>query len=251
MPGVPSGKACNACRTARKKCDSSVPFCARCVRLNIVCVGSGLRRFQFKGPKCDRKSPFQAGHLFKSRQLPSGPAQLLVTSLLKTISPETEYRFSLLHSYGSFLQYLPKRLGTSEALDSASQALVLSHHDLCSKQSVSVRAIRAYNTAIHKLRIALDDPVEAYSAHSLGAATLLVICRDLNGFSIEDWRIHSLGAADIVHARRHVRAHDDFERKLLETLQGYLVSDHACKPTCENADDLADRPLCSLPKYAP
>ena len=237
MPGVPSGRACDACRIARKKCDSTVPFCSRCIRLNIICVGSGQRRFQFKGPKCDRKPSFQARHLSKPRQLPSSPAQLLVASFHKSKSLETEYRFSLLLSYGPFLKYLLQRLGISEALDSASQALVLSHHDICSNQSVSVHATIAYNTAIQKLRIALDNPVEAISVHLLGAAALLVICRDLNGFSIQDWRIHSLGAAEIVHARKHVRSQDDFERQLLKTLQGYLVGSHGWKATDESAVD--------------
>jgi hypothetical protein len=223
MPGVPSGRACDACRIARKKCDYTVPFCSRCIRLDIICVGSGQRRFQFKGPKCDRRPPFQNRHFSKPRQLPSSPIQLLLASLLKTISLETEYRFSLLHSYGPFLRHLPQRLGTSEALDSASRALVLSHHDICSHQGVSVNATIAYNTAIQKLRIGLDDPIKATSVQSLGAAALLVICRDLNGFSSQDWSIHSLGAAEIVLARRHVRPQDDFERQLMETLQGYLV----------------------------
>lgn len=81
----------------------------------------------------------------------------------------------------------------------------------------------AYNTAIQRLRIALDDPVEAISVHSLGAAVLLVVCRDLNGFALRDWTVHSLGAVHIVVARRHVRSRDDFECRLMETLQAYLV----------------------------
>lgn len=79
MPGVPSGRGCDACRRQKKKvrvgppsasvlnqsprprsvvcqrassdtlqCDQGKPACARCTRLRIQCVGSGQRRFKFK-----------------------------------------------------------------------------------------------------------------------------------------------------------------------------------------------------------
>lgn len=223
MPAVPSGRACEACRNVRKKCDSGVPTCGRCTRLNVACVGSGQRRFLFKGPKCHRKPSFQIGQRSELYKWPTDPADGLSASLLRTISPETEPRFSLLQSYGPFLKYLPQRLGKSEALDSATRALVLAHRDICSKRNVSLPTTLAYATAISKLKLALGDHEEASSVHSLASATLLVICRDLNGTGIQDWSIHSQGAADIVQARRHLQAQDELERQLLWSLQGYVV----------------------------
>jgi hypothetical protein len=224
MPAVPSSRACEACRTARKKCDLGVPYCTRCNRLRIVCIGSGQRRFQFKGPQFFRRRSSSRGRcLPRLQQSPTTRTYLLMASLQKTFSPETEHRFNLLH-YAPYLKYMPQRLGTSEALDSAAQALVLSHRDLCSGQRPSVHAIEAYGIAVHKLRNALGEPVEASTSQSLGAAALLVVCRDLNGFKLRDWETHTLGVAAIAHARKHIRHQDDFERELLGCLHGYLVS---------------------------
>ncbi|KAF4764689.1 hypothetical protein HAV15_001720 [Penicillium sp. str.  len=48
MPGVPTGRACDACRKQKKKCDEKQPACGRCLRLKVSCVGSGQQRFKFK-----------------------------------------------------------------------------------------------------------------------------------------------------------------------------------------------------------
>lgn len=84
MPAIPSGRAWDACQIARKKCDSAVPICSRCTRLSIVCVGSGQRRFAFKGgPKCARNTHPEAEHHHAAHMpqpSPSSPAQLLAGS---------------------------------------------------------------------------------------------------------------------------------------------------------------------------
>jgi len=66
MPGVPSARGCGAGRKQKKKvgvpkqkdpvprslidgmsCDDATPTCLRCQRLQMACIGSGRRRFQF------------------------------------------------------------------------------------------------------------------------------------------------------------------------------------------------------------
>ncbi|KGO38063.1 hypothetical protein PEXP_080790 [Penicillium expansum] len=57
MPGVPSSRACDACRQQKKKCDESNPKCSRCTRLQIPCINNGARRFKFQELKFTPSKP--------------------------------------------------------------------------------------------------------------------------------------------------------------------------------------------------
>ena len=50
MPGVFTSRGCVACRKQKKRCqaEDDVPPCTRCKRLDIPCVGFGVRRFKFR-----------------------------------------------------------------------------------------------------------------------------------------------------------------------------------------------------------
>ncbi|KAL4802807.1 hypothetical protein BDV18DRAFT_146632 [Aspergillus unguis] len=61
MPGVPTGRGCDACRKQKKKCifDEANPVCSRCARLGLECIGRGTQRYIFKAeyaPKSKSRS---------------------------------------------------------------------------------------------------------------------------------------------------------------------------------------------------
>ncbi|KAL4797391.1 hypothetical protein BDV19DRAFT_44774 [Aspergillus venezuelensis] len=63
MPGIPTGRGCDACRKQKKKCifDEADAVCSRCARLEIECIGLGQRRFMFKEEYCSFVSPGSGG----------------------------------------------------------------------------------------------------------------------------------------------------------------------------------------------
>jgi len=90
---------------------------------------------------------------------------------------EMDCRYNLEWMYGPFLNAIPQRLGTNEALDAAGQALIQAHAELCSHQPVSMASLAKYSRAIEKLRLSLDCTSTALSIETLGAAILLLICQ--------------------------------------------------------------------------
>ncbi|KAK8043369.1 hypothetical protein PG993_005799 [Apiospora rasikravindrae] len=131
MPGVPSGRACDACRQQKKKCDTSTPSCSRCRRLSLECVGSGPRRYLFIDQKCPRRRRRPGPQPQRQQEaaaavgwgqaiivappLPRTEAQTLTGAFVSTIAPSTGIGFNLLRTYGPFLDLVSPRLGPGNA----------------------------------------------------------------------------------------------------------------------------------------
>ncbi|KAK8131876.1 transcriptional regulator family: Fungal Specific TF [Apiospora kogelbergensis] len=213
MPGVPHGRACDACRRQKKKCDCSTPTCSRCLRLGLECKGSGERRYLFKDQKCARRRPGPqttdkvAGAPASSAFLPSSsthpPAgvsivstvpcdenQLLVGALLSTIAPSTNIRFNLAQTYGPFLDFVPQRLGTHVALDTATQALICAHRNVCLGLKATVESLTWYSKAVRALRTTMEDPGIASGSNTVCTALILIMCQWFQGLWRRDLRMH-------------------------------------------------------------
>jgi hypothetical protein len=108
---------------------------------------------------------------------PNNAVTLLASSFLETIKPSTNLKFNLLWSYGSFLDDIPRRLGTNEALDTSVAALVCAHPDLCSRRKVTIEALNKYSRALKTLRMYLDTPAMACTTETLCAVMLLLMCQ--------------------------------------------------------------------------
>lgn len=229
MPGVPSGRACDACRQQKKKCDYGQPCCSRCSRLGIACIGAGERKFHFVDVKCFRRKEaskqITAHRVESSTSLspfPSNDQDALINAFANTIKPSTSRRYNLTLAYGRFIDEVPKRLGHNEALDSAVRAVTCAHSDMCSHRRAGTDSLMKYNKAISSLRTSLDDPVEARSVETLCAVLVLLMCQALNGLDREHWFAHCKGAGQILRARGCHDPNDHFERKLYEALQGQM-----------------------------
>ncbi|KAJ5843857.1 hypothetical protein EN45_093460 [Penicillium chrysogenum] len=238
MPGVPTGRACDACRKQKKKCDEKQPACGRCLRLKVRCVGSGQKRFMFKeqqflpnsnqsGQKAllSRWRPTQKENYFFEipRACPGNSMTSLTNSFVGAIKRSTDLRYNVWWSFGIFLEDVPRRLGSNEALDRAVDALTTAHASFCTRQPVRAEALAKYSRALKTLRVYLDDPLQASASNTLCAVMILLICQTFIGNPGQMVSGHAQGAASILHARKKFGPRDDFERKLFLSLRGSVL----------------------------
>ncbi|KAE8352197.1 hypothetical protein BDV28DRAFT_5255 [Aspergillus coremiiformis] len=246
MPGVPSGRACEGCRRQKKKCDEKQPSCSRCLRLHTPCIGSGQRRYKFQegytvpvptkkrntkgdSPKTSPSSSNRSSSSDEERSevwlsiQPSNALTVLGQAFVRAIHPSMDIRWNLAWVYGGFLTDIPARLGTNEALDTATDAVVCMHSDFCATRKMSVQALGKYGRALNTLHSYLDDPVKASSTDTLCAVTLLLLCQGFIPTKGNMTTGHAEGAAQILKARKNFRPRDDFEAKLLLTLRGPVL----------------------------
>lgn len=156
--------------------------------------------------------------------IPSNGLTSLTSAFVRTIKRSTDLRYNLWWSFGSFLEDVPRRLGTNEALDRAVDALTTGHNDFCVTRAPSMMALTKYSQALHTLRVCLDDSVHAKSSTTLAAVMVLLICQTFLGQSNQCWSGHAEGAAMILKARKHFGPRDPFETKLFLSLRGSVVS---------------------------
>lgn len=246
MPGVPHGRACNACRQQKKKvslhrpmtglprhmaksscsqCNYATPSCSRCQRLGLECAGSGERRFLFIDQKCRRRRPGQppaddtVTSLSVSRPamasasfltgapsipptLPQTEVQMLTNTFVSTIAPSTR-RVNLTQTYGSFLEMVPRRLGTNAALDSSARALVCAHQNVCLGRPATEESLACYALAIRTLRLYLGnlDSTAARSTETVCAIIMVIMCQVSLGRPSLNYILYSRGEWRIIEIR--------------------------------------------------
>ncbi|GFF24757.1 uncharacterized transcriptional regulatory protein C1327.01c [Aspergillus udagawae] len=250
MPGIPSGKACEACRKQKKKCDEKQPTCGRCLRLKIPCVGSGQQRFKFQEEKrfteqvrrehnsvalsTASKSnisssngtplPPSGGQFLFIHAKPSNSTTRLAEAFTQAIKRSTDIRYNLEWSFGIFLEEVPRRLGTNDALDRAVDAVTSAHTDFCNRQPGSVQALTKYSAALRTLRVYLDDPVHAQETNTIAAVMILLICQTILGqTTTQQWSGHCEGATQILKARKNFGPRNEFEAKIYMSLRGSVL----------------------------
>lgn len=172
------------------------------MRLNILCIGAGQKRFKFKEELGFRQNPVKKAAARKPNSkasskspseasvdvIPAAPsgngASLLARAFIETIRGSTDLRYNLGWSYGIYLYDIPQRLGTNEALDSSADTLVTAHTSFCLRGFVSIETLTKYSRALNVLRTYLEDPVKARSSDTLGAVALLLICQVSVGITV-------------------------------------------------------------------
>ena len=222
------------------QCDQSLPSCSRCTRLRIKCVGAGERRFKFvedgasarsssnsRSPPKDQSSATTRKDSRKSlSRSPSNETTTLTVALIDKFKDPSDIKYHLVWAYGDFLEEIPRRIGTSEALDTSVAALVSAHSNLSSRSPhITVpESLSKYNTALKSLRTTLNDVRKASQPETLCACYLLLICQAF--FDAHDCgsSTHTEGATQILKARGYFYPKDDeFEQKLLMSLRGPVL----------------------------
>ncbi|CAO1603077.1 hypothetical protein XANCAGTX0491_006670 [Xanthoria calcicola] len=235
MPGVPSGRGCDACRKQKKKCDIETYPCSRCRRLNIPCIGHGQQRYKFKNETvvltvakrvtttsisfdqspCIDPTP--------SKALSNGVSRLM-SAFVNRISQDVDIRFQLPWNFGDYLIHLPRHLGISEALDAAVDALVTAHTSFCAgnlKPSREVLTKHAHCLCI--LRRDVSDVHKARTSETLAAIMVTSITQLFVFPSQAGGCTHTNGATRLLRSRGFAKPRDDFERLLMLTLRGPVV----------------------------
>lgn len=157
---------------------------------------------------------------------PTNDLSSLANRFIKTIKPSTDLRYNLWWTFGVYLEDIPRRLGTNEALDRSIEALTAAHAGFCgvNRQGATVEALTSYSQALKTLRIYLDDRVHAQSSNTLCAVMILLICQLFLGQTRQCWSGHAEGAAQILKARKQSKPRDLFEKKLFVSLRGSVVN---------------------------
>merc|ERR1711939_138659 len=238
MPGVPSGKGCDACVKQKKKCDQLKPACSRCARLQITCTGSGKQRYKFKQVRAGpvpgagaRRSESHSSRTSSVRSLsrtPSNDATMMLSDFVDKLEVK-DIRFDLCWAYGNLLREIPKRLGTNIALDAAVNAITTTASDL-SLGYKSPEALVRYGHALTALRTCLDDPVSSQSSSTLCAIYLIWICQTWIGIEPEYNCGHGSGIVQILANAPYRDSKDPFDTMLLMTLSGPVIFESIFNP---------------------
>ncbi|KAK2612207.1 hypothetical protein QQS21_001783 [Conoideocrella luteorostrata] len=185
MPGVPSYRGCEACRRQKKKCDQAKPSCSRCSRLDIACIGVGKQRFKFKDHSAafivvDKRVTRRPTISLTSRKgdPPRAPSSniSITVGMLVSVLEVTDPGYDVF-SFGSFIKEIPKRIGHNPALDAAASAFASAVKGARSKQR-SVESLRKYAISLQAVQNTINDPEKTYSAETLCAIYLIMVCHD-------------------------------------------------------------------------
>lgn len=87
-----------------------------------------------------------------------------------------DIRYQLIWNFGGFLQDVVCRLGTNDALDASSDALVATHKGFCAGYAdPSPEQLVKYSRGLYTLRQAISDPGTVHSIETLCAIMILMI----------------------------------------------------------------------------
>ncbi|KAL8672374.1 MAG: hypothetical protein Q9168_003146 [Polycauliona sp. 1 TL-2023] len=198
MPGVPSGRGCDGCRKQKKK---------------IPCLGQGQQRYKFKNetvvtttvakrvittsfsvdnPQFIVPTPCKA--------ISNGPSKL-VSAFVGRISQGVDIRFQLPWNFGDYLNQLPRRLGVSEALDAAVDALTTVHASFCAGNlSPGPEVLAKHAHSLSVLRRDLSDAVKARASETLAAIMVFeALLADTIHLTSREWKILNAGAPENFH----------------------------------------------------
>ncbi|KAL4789489.1 hypothetical protein BDV19DRAFT_374099 [Aspergillus venezuelensis] len=225
MPGVPSSRGCDACRRQKKKCDQLKPACTRCARLQIPCVGSGQRRFKFKEGYSKGQGTIVLSH---TARVPSSDTIDIAREFIEVLEV-TDIRYDVTW-YGPFLENLPRRIGSSPALDAAIGAVTSAVKTLRTHQNHQ-DAMGKYVNGWKALRTCLSDPEQTKSIHTVCAIYLMMICQSWVGRPDDHFANHGEVLAQILNAAVSQSGRGQFEDNMIVTLSMPVVMQSIIDPT--------------------
>jgi hypothetical protein len=217
------------------QCDQGQPSCSRCIRLQISCIGSGVRRFTFK----DETSLVMATHKDGSNtssscslsppsisRSPVGQTAIMTSKLVSTLQIE-DFRYDPT-CYGFFLHKIPQRIGVNPALDASVNAIIASHAALYTRER-SPDMFSKYGQALSTLRTCLTDPALAETPETLCAIYLLTVCE--HWLAIKNpHNAHSEAMVHVLKVASRQHWHKGFEAEMVNTLSAALLLQSIANP---------------------
>ena len=109
---------------------------------------------------------------------PSNSLTQLTLAFVDKVNPSIDVSFQLVGNFGAFLREVPRRLGTNESLDAASDLLVTAYTRYCAGHiEPDGEVLVKHSRALSALSTCLNDPVTAHSSETLCSIMLLLICQ--------------------------------------------------------------------------
>ncbi|KAH6876374.1 hypothetical protein B0T10DRAFT_497905 [Thelonectria olida] len=236
MPGVPSGKGCDACRKQKKKCDQAKPACARCTRLSIACVGGGQQRYKFKVQVLEAESEPVKMVTKKVRIQKTNPLAVMPRSRTMAIATVFVSRLAVddlrydIQTYGTFLRYIPQRIGKNAALDAAVDAFATGFSTLHS-DAYGLEAFQKYGHALKALGECLDDPVRGQTPETMCAIYLIMVVQGWIGLpGAPSSASHGEGLAYLLKAMADKDWSGAFEMEMLVAMCVPVIMESVVNP---------------------
>jgi hypothetical protein len=147
-----------------------------------------VQRFTFVNQNGPQATAKQLGHACHSALLDRAATHMLneiapnvqesTTALMVHKLSIKDLRYDVGWAFGPFISDIPKRLGRSVALDTATQAFVLSlPPSPHARRHPESDALESFTAALKATRLALAHPTELKSINTLCATYLLLICQ--------------------------------------------------------------------------
>ncbi|KAG9230099.1 hypothetical protein BJ875DRAFT_166932 [Amylocarpus encephaloides] len=152
---------------------------------------------------------------------------------------------------GSFLEYIPTRLGQNTALDDTIACICAVYHGrLATSYYADKRVRQAYVKALSSVRGQLMDSNLRMQPEILCASILIQFCELALGEGTTDWTQLARGTALLVYARGVERYKSDFELSMLHSQLSYIVAQSmAHKERCFLSNPEWRPLITDLPKW--
>ncbi|KAL4922785.1 hypothetical protein BDW62DRAFT_196788 [Aspergillus aurantiobrunneus] len=210
MPGVPSSRGCDACR--RQNATSS----------NLPARDAP----DSKSPAWDPASAASnSKRASRANPNPKAPARADFIEVLEV----TDIRYDVTW-YGPFLETLPRRIGSSPALDAAIGAVTSAVKGLRTGRN-SPDAMTRYVKGWKALRTCLSDPEQTKSIHTVCAIYLMMICQSWVGRPDDHFANHGEILAQILNAALAQAGRGQFEDNMIVTLSMPVVLQSIVDPS--------------------
>ncbi|TWU74094.1 hypothetical protein ED733_004626 [Metarhizium rileyi] len=239
MPGGPSGRGCEGCRKRKKKCDLAQPSCSRCLRFGVRCIGSGERVYRFKNATVTESVPVARTARSRDEMVqsqmrlppprPPGNELTSTTGAFISILQISDPKYSVL-GFGPFLEHVPRRLGRSQILRTASMAFSSAVTAVHSQQK-TVQALKDYGTALACMRSNfINDPSQVGTTETLCGVYLLLLSQNFLGGYNNECLIHLQGLLYILNHQAARDYEDTFSSQMIDLASILAITECVIDP---------------------
>lgn len=141
--------------------------------------------------------------------------------MLVSVLEVTDPRYDVF-CYGPFIKELPKRIGYNPALDASASAFASAVRGVKAKQR-TVESLHKYVAALHAVHQTLSDPTRAYSAETLCAVYLIMLCHTWVACKDDNYPNHGEGLGHLIGIMVNQEHSDPFLTQVMVTVSVAVV----------------------------
>ncbi|KAL1989064.1 hypothetical protein VTN96DRAFT_5827 [Rasamsonia emersonii] len=133
-----------------------------------------------------------------------------------------------LRFHGSYLHFIPARLGRNPALDAAVSCLCAMYIDTQAKTASTRRtATRRYVQSLQALRLCVEDPQVRLQSETICVSILMQLCELLTNADNGRWNHLLRGTKILIQERGPAAFTTPFERAMLESQRAFFIAQDA------------------------